>query len=82
MARHNLPLRRALGLTLAELRKEQAISVHGMSKRVNTCRTSIRNVESGRREISLSLLGDFAKVLDIELSALFELVQTKLETLA
>ncbi|MDQ6794932.1 MAG: helix-turn-helix domain-containing protein [Chloroflexota bacterium] len=54
------------GDMLRAARKAKGVSQDEVSKGVGLSRTSVANIERGRQRLSLHLLMDFARVLDVE----------------
>ena len=64
------PFYREFGDRLRAARKAKGVSQVDVSKDVGLSRTSVANIERGRQRLSLHLLMEFARVLDVEPSDL------------
>lgn len=59
-----------VGRRLYRARRRAGLTQEGLAELVGLSRTSITNIEKGRQKLLLHTLGDLAKVLNVEASAL------------
>lgn len=68
---HGAPMRRARLHRLAEVRREQGVSLRCMAKSLNTCVREVRRMERPTTDLNLSTLLEWHKVLNVPLADLF-----------
>lgn len=64
-------VRELVGLNIQRLRRERGISQEELAFRTPSSRSYLSGVESGRRNASLRLLEEIARVLDVEVIDFF-----------
>lgn len=64
----------SVGNALTALRKTKNVSQEELSKNVGLSRKYISDIENGRRNVSIQVLNDICKSLNIELHVFFQMV--------
>lgn len=70
-----IPIQKAFGMGLRELRTKTGLSQEKFALKINMDRTYYASVESGRRNISIENIEKIAKGLDVSLPELFETIE-------
>lgn len=73
------PFYREFGDLLRRARKAKGLSQADIAPGVGLSRTSVANIERGRQRMSIHLLMDFARALDVEPCTLLPPLQPELE---
>ena len=71
-----LDVKTQLGMRIAYLRKQRKLSQEELSFRSNVNKNYISDLENGRRNVSIEILGKIADALGISLEELFKGIQT------
>ena len=68
-------LQRKFGLILKEIRLEKGLSQESLANQSEIDRTYISDIEKGERNISLKIIEQLSKTLQISLSELFKKIE-------
>lgn len=68
-------LQRKFGLVIKELRLEKGLSQESLANQSDIDRTYISDIEKGERNISLKIIAQLSKTLQISLSGLFKKIE-------
>lgn len=68
--RDPLALRRAIGHRIRTWRQRRGVSQAGLARLVGVTQSSLSNYENGKRDVSVYILLEIARVLDVDLEEL------------
>lgn len=75
--RDPLALRRQLGHRIRTWRQRRGVSQAGLAERVGVTQSSLSNYENGKRDVSVYILMEIARALDVDLEDLTGMVRRR-----